>query len=285
MPKGIPAAGFRRTTRNMGMGMNMSPKPIDLVSYETDEEIDRKLTERFSILDKLTQAAVKGHARALIVSGPAGLGKSFTVERVLQDYDPDKKRHCIVKGYVRGTGLYKKLWQYRNKGDVLVFDDSDSIFFDDNSLNMLKAVCDTTETRVISYLTEGSLEDEDGGIVPKTFTFDGTIIFITNFDMDNAIETGHRLADHFKALISRSHYIDLAMKTKRDYLVRIGQVVKQGLLDHCTYEECNDVLNFIDNNSDRLRELSLRMALKIATIRQVDPFNWRRVAKVTCCRG
>ena len=116
MPKGIPIAGFRRTARNMGMGARIAP--LNVTTYETDEEIDRKLTERFSILDKLTQAAVNGHARALIVSGPAGLGKSFTVERVLQDYDPNHKRHCIVKGYVRGTGLYKKLWQYRNKGDV-----------------------------------------------------------------------------------------------------------------------------------------------------------------------
>jgi hypothetical protein len=46
------------------------------------------------------------------------------------------------------------------------------------------------------------------------------------------IERGHKLAPHFTAMVSRSHYIDLAMKTNRDYLVRIRQVVNQGLLSN-----------------------------------------------------
>jgi hypothetical protein len=89
-----------------------------------------------------------------------------------------------------------------------------------------------------------------------------------------------------KALISRSHYIDLAMKNKRDYLIRIRQVVRQGLLRNIGLDEAGqlDVVDFIEGNQDRLRELSLRMALKIGSIRKRGG-NWMRMARVTCCKN
>jgi len=251
---------------------------------ETDDQIDRKLAERFQILSQLTDACIKGHARSLIVSGPAGLGKSFTVEQKLEQWDADSINHTIVKGYVRSTGLIKTLYRYREKGNVIVFDDADTIFFDDVSLNLLKTVCDTTDKRRVSWLSEGTLIDEESAErIPKSFEFKGTIIFISNHDFDAMIEKGHKLAPHLQAMISRSHYIDLAMKSKRDYLIRIRQVVSQGLLDMLSNEEKSDVLTYIENNSDKLRELSLRMVLKIGGIRQTST-NWERVANITCCR-
>lgn len=251
---------------------------------ETDDQIDRKLAERFQILSQLTDACIKGHARSLIVSGPAGLGKSFTVEQKLEQWDADSIKHTIVKGYVRSTGLIKTLYRYREKGNVIVFDDADTIFFDDVSLNLLKTVCDTTDKRRVSWLSEGTLIDEESAErIPKSFEFKGTIIFISNHDFDAMIEKGHKLAPHLQAMISRSHYIDLAMKSKRDYLIRIRQVVSQGLLDMLSDEEKSDVLTYIESNSDKLRELSLRMVLKIGGIRQTST-NWERVANITCCR-
>jgi hypothetical protein len=251
---------------------------------ETDEQIDRKLSERFQILAQLTDACIKGHARSLIVSGPAGLGKSYTVEQKLEQWDMVGVKHTIVKGYVRSTGLIKTLYRFREPGNVIVFDDADTIFFDDVSLGLLKTVCDTTDKRRVSWLSEGSLVDEESAErIPKTFEFQGTIIFISNHDFDAMIERGHKLAPHLQAMISRSHYIDLAMKSKRDYLIRIKQVVEQGLLDMLSDDEKTDVLMYINTNSDKLRELSLRMVLKIGGIRKTSQ-NWERVANITCCR-
>ena len=159
-----------------------------------------------------------------------------------------------------------------------------AIFFDDVSLNLLKCVCDTTERRVVSWLSEGKLLDEDTGeIVPRSFEFEGTIIFISNYDFDAMIGRGHKLAPHLQAMISRAHYLDLAMKTRQDYLVRIRQVVAQGLLSHLDIDEQVDVLTFIEAHADSLRELSLRMALKVAGIRKMQNTNWEKVAKITCC--
>ena len=253
---------------------------------ETDDEIEQRIGERFDILEALTDSCIAGDSRALIVSGPAGLGKSYTVEKKLEQWDPSGVNYAITKGYVRATGLVKLLYAYREAGQVLVFDDADAIFFDDVSLNLLKAVCDTTERRVVSWLSEGRLLDEESGtLVPRSFEFEGTVIFISNYDFDAMIDKGHKLAPHLQAMVSRAHYLDLAMKTRRDYLVRIRQVVTQGLLSHLDLDEQVDVLTFIEAYSDRLRELSLRMALKIASIRKTNNNgNWEKVCKVTCCK-
>jgi hypothetical protein len=292
MPRGVPNAGFRNTVastaRGNGAAMLQKVTPMVVVQNETDEEIAARLAERFDILETLTNSAVKGEARALVVSGPAGLGKSFTVEKALEAWDPEQINHTIVKGYVKTTGLYKLLYQYRQAGQVLVFDDADTIFYDDNSLNLLKAVCDTTERRVVSYLAETNMVDEESAErIPRSFAFEGTIVFITNLDFDSLIDKGHKLAPHLQALVSRSHYIDLAMKTRRDYMVRIKQVLKMGLLKSqgLNAEQEADVMSFLDKNQDRLRELSLRMAIKVGALRKTGKANWATMAKVTCCKN
>jgi len=285
MPRGVPSNGFRAPRRSAAEKLSaVKVSYAAPVSNETDAEIEARLGERFEILDVLAEACTVGNARALIVSGPAGLGKSYTIEKRLNEWDPNEINHTIVKGYVRATGLVKLLYQYREAGQVIVFDDADSIFFDDVSLNLLKAVCDTTERRRVSWLSEGKLVDEETAIlIPRSFDFDGTIIFITNMDMDAMIDRGHKLAPHLTALVSRSHYIDLSLKSKRDYLIRIRQVIKQGLLDNLTVSERKDVIAFIEKNHEKLRELSLRMALKLGALRKNNA-NWERLAKVTCCR-
>lgn len=272
------------------MGRPRKMNNIDAIAaisniVETDEQIENRISERFNILESLTDSCIAGDSRALIVSGPAGLGKSYTVEQKLSAWDPSGLNYAITKGYVRATGLVKLLYAYREENQVLVFDDADAIFFDDVSLNLLKAVCDTTERRIVSWLSEGKLFDDDSGtMVPRSFEFNGTIIFISNYDFDAMIDKGHKLSPHLQAMVSRAHYIDLAMKTRRDYLVRIRQVVAQGLLSHLDIEAQADVLTFIEAYSDHLRELSLRMALKIASIRKTNNTNWEKVAKITCCK-
>jgi hypothetical protein len=223
---------------------------------------------------------------SLIVSGPAGLGKSHTIEEVLNDWDPHEENHTNVKGYLRPPSLYRLLYQHREANQVLVFDDADSIFFDEVSLSLLKAACDSNKNRRISYMTEGTLLDGDADILPRGFDFHGNIIFITNLDFDAMINKGHKLAPHLSAMISRSHYIDLAMKTKRDYLIRIKHVISKGMLkdDGLSPTAQDDIVAFIFNNQDKMRELSLRMVRKVADIRRKGNPNWEKIARITCCR-
>lgn len=291
MPRGVPKNGYRKTRTakkdKMDKIMNVA-QPSEPVIVETDEEIEQKLNDRFEILTDMANAAIDGDVRALIVSGPAGLGKSFTVEKALEAWDPNATSHRIVKGYVKAPALYKLLYQHRIAGSVLVFDDADDVFLDETAIGLLKAALDTTDKRIISYMTEGTLIDEESAErLPKSFQFEGTVIFITNYDFDAMIDRGSRLAPHLSALVSRAHYIDLAMKNQRDYLIRIRQVVRGGLLQNIGLDATAqaDVLNFIEKNATRLRELSLRVALKIGILRRKNDTNWMKRAIVTCCKN
>ena len=132
MPRGVPNAGFRKTKRFLERTgqMKQSAQVIKFstpVVNETDQQIEKRLNDRFEILDTLTQSCVVGDSRSLIVSGPAGLGKSFTVEKTLEQWDILGERHTIIKGYVRATGLYKTLYKYRDEGNTVVLDDADNI--------------------------------------------------------------------------------------------------------------------------------------------------------------
>lgn len=288
MPRGVPKNGFRMTRKRKLAGVKISV-PVKPVKVETLEEIETKLQDRFGALEIMAEATGKGINRSLIVSGPAGLGKSFTVEQKMADLEKKGKHITYIKGYVRPMALYTLLYNSRHSNSVLVFDDSDSIFHDDVSMNLLKGACDSTERRVLHWLSKSieNMTDEDGDSVPEKFEFEGSVIFITNYDFDNMIESGSKLAPHFEALVSRSHYLDLAMKTKMDYMVRIKQVVRGGMLKQRGLNEVETILvmQFIENNMERLRELSLRMVVKIAGLYKMDKSNWQKLAKQTCFRG
>lgn len=261
---------------------------IDIVAKtETRAQIKARLNERFTILSDFTFAALEGDVTALVVSGPPGVGKSFGVEKALHDWDPTDTLYTITKGYCLTTGLLKLLYKHRKPGNVIVFDDSDTIFGDVNSLNLLKAVCDSTERRVVSYRAESRLTDEDSAeLIPQSFTFEGTIIFLTNLDFDKLIEKGHKFSPHLEALVSRAHYIDLTMKNREDFLARIEQVVDEGeILKHLSKTEQKEVVAFINDNAHKMRELSLRMAVKVSHVRNMKHCkNWQAYAAATCCK-
>jgi len=262
------------------------------LSNETDEEILDRLRARFEILDDMTRAVKKGDVRAMIVTGPPGVGKSFGVEKVLSKHDlmadiandAKLKKYEVVKGAMSAIGLYSKLYEYSDKKSILVFDDCDSVLLDDLSLNILKAALDTSKKRMIHWNTDSRLLRSEG--VPNSFEFKGGAIFITNIKFDHV--KSKKLQDHLEALESRCHYLDLTIDTQREKVLRIKQVVTEcGMLDSydLSDEAKLDVVEFVDHYKDKMRELSLRTVLKVADLRVSFPDKWRAVAEVTCMRG
>jgi hypothetical protein len=257
----------------------------------TDEEIMERLRSRFTILDDMTRAVKKGDVRAMIVTGPPGVGKSFGVEAVLSRHDvfanvandSKLKKYEVVKGAMSAIGLYSKLYEYSDKKCILVFDDCDSVLLDDLSLNILKAALDSSKKRTIHWNTDSRLLRSEG--VPNSFEFQGGAIFITNIKFDNV--KSKKLRDHLEALESRCHYLDLTIDTEREKILRIKQVVTEcGMLDDYEFTDLEKevLIDFVDDNKKKLRELSLRTVLKIADLKKSMPGNWRAVAEVTCMR-
>lgn len=255
---------------------------VSIEQTETDEEIGARLDERFEALSVMTHATAVGINRALIVSGAPGLGKSYGIEKKLEQLETMGATNAtFVKGYVRPMAMYKLMYENRTSDSVIIFDDADSVFGDDVALNLLKAACDSSKTRRISWMSQSKMETEDGDEIPKTFDFEGNIIFITNLDFDGMIKKGNKLAPHFEALISRALYLDLGLKTNRDYYVRVQQVIeKSNMLESFTADERHDLMNYIDKNKNRFRDFSLRMVLKLGAIYRMGK-SWESYANMT----
>jgi predicted AAA+ superfamily ATPase len=259
------------------------------VARETDEEILARLGERFEILTEMTKAVKSGTVRAMIVSGPPGVGKSYGVEQVLQKdglFDilgERKPKFEVVKGAMSSIGLYAKLYEYSDAKNVIVFDDCDSILMEDLSLNILKGALDSSNKRVIQWNTDSRLLRSEG--IPDKFEFKGAAIFITNIKFEHV--KSKKLRDHLDALESRCHYIDLQMDTNREKLLRIQQVIKENeMLARYEFDAVveDELVEFVVANQDRLRELSLRMVLKLADLRKAFPTSWTAMAKTTCMK-
>ena len=259
-------------------------EPTLVVSNETDEQISARISERFEILGNLTDMVIDGNGRSLIVSGPAGIGKSYTIEQKVSGLDDNS--FVISKGFIRPTGLYKLLYEYRFPNQVIVMDDSDCVFYDEISLNLIKAAADTTERRNISWRAETNMKTDDGEPLPTSFDFEGALIFITNKDFDAMIANKDRMSPHYEALVSRSFYVDFIMRSRREYFIRIKDVIyNEGMLsDILNDSQINQVMNYIFDNLDTLREVSLRIAIKIANIIRSNDTNWRKMCNVTCCK-
>ena len=272
------------------MHLSLEQAAVQKNLTETDDQIKTRLRERFDILDEMTRAVKKGDVRAMIVTGPPGVGKSFGVETVLSKHDvfatvaqnEKLKKYEVVKGAMSAIGLYKKLYEFQDKKCILVFDDCDSVLLDDLSLNILKAALDSGKKRMICWNTDSRLLRSEG--VPNSFEFRGGAIFITNIKFENV--RSKKLQDHLAALESRCHYLDLTIDTEREKILRIKQIVEDGMLESYEFQpwDIDEILNFIDNNKKKLRELSLRMVLKLADLKKSFPDRWTRVAEVSCMR-
>jgi len=263
--------------------------PEDSTQIENDEVAIERIACRFAILNEMTEAVATNKVRAVIVSGPPGIGKSFGVESTLErfstfdDIAGAKRKFEMVKGAMSAIGLYKKLYEHKDHGHVVCFDDCDAILYDDLSLNLLKAALDSGKKRMLHWNTESRTLYQEG--MPNSFEFHGGVIFISNIKFDNV--KSKKLQDHLQALQSRCHYLDLTIDSMRDRMLRIKQICRQGMLDRyaMTQEEQEGLVAFIFENRNRLREVSLRMVLKIADLWKMAPDRYQTLAHQTCMKA
>jgi hypothetical protein len=167
---------------------------------------------------------------------------------------------------------------------VIVFDDCDSILLDDVSLNLLKGALDSGKKRKISWLADSRILRSEG--IPDSFEFKGSVIFITNLKFDKM--KSQKLRDHLDALQSRCHYLDLTLDTMRDKVLRIKQIARSGELfaDLELSDIAQDeIIGFMDANKNKLREMSLRMAIKIGQLYKSFPTKWAALAQTTCMKS
>lgn len=246
------------------------------------DEMKEQIRKRFGVMSLMSKGIINGNVRSLIISGAAGIGKTYSLDKALQKANDDGKiQYSMVNGKISGIGLYVKLYENRFSNSVLLVDDVD-VFSDMDILNLLKAALDSGDKRMVCWSTASSFLEEKK--IPNSFEFEGTIVFITNVDVDRELEKGSKLSPHINALVSRSVYLDLCVHTNEEIMIRVEDVImttdmlqKRGL----KHSEVIEVVHFMKDNIARLRNVSLRTALYIADFVMTDSKEWKNIAEVT----
>lgn len=253
---------------------------------QTYKEIKTDISKRFNVLERLVSGVINSTINSLIVTGAPGVGKTYTIESMLYSAAKETRINAYksIKGTLSPIMLYMLLWEYRDKGNVLVIDDTDTIFDNLDGLNILKAALDTGQRRTISYLKKSIILEEEG--IPNSFDFCGNVIFVSNIDFDDVSRAGGKLSPHVNALMSRSLYVDLGLHTPLALMARIEEVCTNGHilgnygLDSQTKQA---IVEWIKENRDHLRSLSLRTAMQLAQLASQEG-DWESFAKVTMLR-
>lgn len=242
------------------------------MNYTTETFSD--LEARYASTEKFIEQMSLGVFRSMIVNGPPGVGKTYSVESYLKKYAPNK--HTIVAGQMTALSLYGHLYRNKEKGMILVLDDIDSVFDKLEGVNILKAAMDTKETRVISWSSNTSYLTVMN--VPSSFEFNGSVVLISNIGFGASQK---KMSAHLNALKDRSFSVQIADRTNESLFRQVCfMVLKRDLLkDFCfSFNQQCEILDYIKINMNHLTTISLRTVIKIAMLIKLDPTNWKKLA-------
>ena len=252
-------------------------------SAEEAREKAETIRERFSVLSILADGVAARNIRSLIVAGAPGVGKTHTLEEKLGEAKRTGKvkEVTVIKGSISAIGLYVQLWENRKAGNVILLDDIDAVFGDEEAMNLLKGALDTTKKRRISWAKVSSfLRDAD---IPNSFDYEGQIVFITNTNPDAVIERAGKMAPHMAALVSRSVFLDLCIHDAESIMIRVEQVLAESsMLEQLklTKGQAAEIVGWMHQNLQRLRSVSLRTVIQLAGfVKTTD--DWQSLARAT----
>jgi len=236
----------------------------DKTSPEVDQFMERvkgsSFENQFAVLKDSIDLVKDGRAHALLLFGDTGIGKTHFAESSLSNLE-EGLDYCFLRGHTTPTALYQTL--YEHNGEILIFDDYDSVFHNAISTGILKAALDNKYQRTVTYST---MRKNDA--LPQQFTFNGGIIFITNhsFRTDNS---------DINAIKDRCHTaeIDLSPKQRIEFIEHI--IMPESYRD-TTLEERTQILEFLRITAGATGAyFSFRTFFKLLDLYKGNPSNFK----------
>ena len=233
------------------------------LNFKTMQEA-KKPSVMFDDMNNLTKMVANNVSPSLVITGQPGLGKTFNVTKTLTELGLKENEQFVhVKGRCTAAGMFITLFENSNK--LIIFDDCDSVFKDADGVNLLKGALDSYDKRTITWMSAKGLKNNDGDYLPRSFTFTGRIIFISNLP----------IAKVDSAIRSRSFVLDISltpdqlMKRMRDLLKVVEPSVDMRIK--------RDALNALKAAFTKFEgvELNFRSLIKAIRIRQMGFRNWR----------
>ena len=262
----------------------------------------------FDEIDSYVTMAAKELLPALLITGQGGIGKSYNVEKILDQYGKRHETWERVKGKSSAAAMYNTLWYNRNK--IVVFDDCDSVLKDPDAINVLKGALDSSNFREISWATKGEglvytldLDDNEEIAqrcqewsqdhhgkegIPNHFIFEGEVIFISNL----------KKAEIYKrdsALLTRCTCIDVVLSAQ-GVMKRIETVLPyikiykamgargsegKDITDEEIKKEVFEFMNsdeFLKDPRVRGKDLNFRVFDQLYKLRIGLPDKWKKLA-------
>ena len=216
----------------------------------------------FDDLKTYVNLVIKGSQPSLLITGSPGVGKTHVVTELLRD---SRKEFIHVKGKSTAMGMYSTL--YENNGKIVVFDDCDSVFASDDTVNILKGALDSYGERNISWISSRPMKTSTGEKIPNSFTFTGSVIFISNLPQ-------RKIDDAIK---SRSFVIEVAL-TPEDMLKKMRKELPNVLPSVPKYLK-QTALSFIERISNKTDKLELNMRTLIKAIKIIEEVDDLSVAE------
>lgn len=241
-----------------------------LTIHADEQQALAAVNHRLDMLATMVHGVCKGDFHGFVVQGEKGLGKSHTVHRVLDEYDPtvpgneempEEQRRSIRRftGKITPLQLFLALQEWNTNKCILLFDDCDSAWNEIDALNVLKAAMDTKDRRIVTWATTSRLVRE------QSFEFKGQVIVITNANM---------VSKHYKAFLDRVHKFPLKM-TSAEKLVKIREIAAMDT--RYDRQLAAQVMAHIQNNVELIGpRLSMRTFVK--TMELVKIPIWKELA-------
>ena len=269
--------------KNVLASMGLEVEAATGVVNNTPKIDEFGINKRFEFVQQMVTMVGKKTIASAIITGQGGLGKTHTVLKSLKAQGlidttdlasfeegykfNSSKSYRVVKGYSTAKGLYRTLFE--GNGQVLVFDDCDSVLKDPVALNLLKGALDSYGERWISW--NADMKDED---LPRSFKFTGAIVFISNMDADRIDQ----------AVKSRAMCVDLSM-TQMQKLERMEVIMKEDeFLPEYSINFKQDALNLLKEVANTVDNLSLRSLIAVTKIRAENE-NWKDLARYIVSAG
>lgn len=247
----------------LGGKLQRMQEPFDEAVHVKPKARQFSVEKRFGFMNTLINMFATKITKGAVICGPAGVGKTHACLTMLDRRGMEEGiDYKVIKGSISPNALYQTLWE--NSDKAIIFDDCDSALFNPDCANILKAVLDTCDRRVVSWITSTTLGSSGP---PPSFEFKGQILFISNLSED-------RLD---KAIVSRAICLDLRMD-KGEIMDRIEQLSMDICSEVLEPMEITEITSWMRANLDTIFDLNLRTLIKLAQIRNVQKDDWEDAA-------
>lgn len=264
-----------RLSRNVNVSLETTPAEIEAQERLSKEGKDPR--QAFKEMSVYVKTVINGLQPGVIICGAPGIGKTYKITKQLEAAGyRDGHNMEIIKGKATPRQLYLSLYNYKEKGNILVIDDADALVgpkAPEDCINMLKAALDSTSTpegRKISYRVTGNIYDDDGLEIPKTCYYKGGVIVITNYSvgqLDTALRgrtfvqeldfSNEQLLQIIEDMIDNlgDGLISMRSKTKAlNYLKSLAQSGAEMEISIRTFNTCARLFAVCENDPDMTDE-------------------------------